>query len=459
MSHPAPRVVIDGQDISGLARAVRPVLAGLSLDFGVDSDSDMQTPETAFLEVLIREPVNLAFLQLGHMVSIYHQSTGTESSFTYFVGRIQRMEVHPEEAEDGSIRVSINATCLLADLANETLYDINAAAVPATTRLNSYRYWLDDSWELGNFGARWPDREHGELHYEEKSLLEMLDQSLRGQLMIRRNASFYTPNQPVGESVTKRLVLMEDSSQDQAADKLKRRDDGTWTSAPGYPEGKGTLLMELPASNVLSDAGWAKEADDVITEVAVGVIRPTTYNAEKKAWPDSETFAKVSRKYIDTQAMRRRYGVRTLDVETDLPNTADTAVLAPIFNHWISPASRWRARSITIRDSDLLSITALGYLLAPTSRFSILLNVTGLMDNRPDYEVSDIRGLVIGGNAVWDGDSWEISLNLGHRPDNPSDGDYWSIERMQVNGTYSYATCASVGDELSCYDFLRIGKP
>jgi hypothetical protein len=458
MGHPRPHVFIDGMEMGGTAGSSRPVLAGLTLNFGVDNDGDMQEVESASFEMTVpagQGAGSLDFLQPGKIVAIYHDpTTGTESDFTYFVGRIARMEAHPDEKLAGALRVAIEAVDLTADLEALVVEDINSAEASGADRMGHMNYWLDDDWSMAAYPVPYPTRMHAALHYQSKPFLELIDQYLRAQLMVRRNASYYKP----GEGITRQLVALADAARDVAADKLAKNADGTWKAIPGQPTSNGALLVQLPASNVLADAGWAMEPDDVITEVTMNAIRPAKWNAEDFEWEDSTTVPKTSRTYVDTTALRAKYGVKTVSMDTDMPRDYGTTQLAPMMEHWLTrDGAQWRTKTITIRDSDLLPITTLGYLLAPTSRFSIMVAIDGVTDARPDHGQPDIRGLVIGGEATWNGTKWEITLTLARPPLVPATADYWTPALIKASPTFSTGKCNTVGPALTFAHFKRIG--
>jgi len=455
MGHPRPHVYIDGLELDGTAGSSRPVLAGLSIDFGVNNDGDMQTTESASFEVLVKAEAGSLDLQPGKIVAIYHDpTTGAETDFTYFVGRIARMEAHPDEEVAGALRISIEATDLTADLEALQLEDVNSAEATGADRMGHMQYWLDDDWTLAAYPVPYPNRIHAALHYQTKPFLEMFDQYLRAQLMVRRNASYYRP----GEGVTRTLVAMPDAARDVAADKLVKAADSTWSATPGAPTNAGSFIVQLSASKILDDAGWAMEPDDVITEVTMNAIRPGKWNADDFEWEDSETVAKISRTYVNTTALRKTYGVKSVSLDTDLPRDYGTAQLAPLMEHWLTrDGAQWRTKTIKIKDSDALPLPTLSYLLAPTSRFSVMLVITGVTGARPDNAQPDIRGLIIGGNAEWNGKKWDITLTLARQPIIPADADYWTPARLKASPTFAAGKCNTVGPALTFAHFKRIG--
>lgn len=448
MSHPAPDVYIDDQLMDSYAYQDKPVLAGLSITYGVDTDLDMQGPEHLALQLLVREASDLSFIELGKVVAVHNAATADHASFTYFVGRIARPTAKPHPTMRGALLVNIEAVDLTADLANETAYNVHSAEATASTRLSNMAYWAPDGWTINTFPLRFPDRIHAALNYKEKPFLELYDQFLRGQIMQRTNRSFYTP----GSGVTKRLTSLQDSTRDVAADKLTRDAAGGWDALAGIPKSSAYVAVRVPASNILLEVEWAKEPEDVITEVSVQRIDAFVHGQDSTITPVS------SRTHIDTAASRRAYGVRAVEIVTDLPAGAPIAETAPIFNHWLATESQWRTKQVTIRNTDELPLSQLSWMIAPTSRNTAFLVIRDPLDNRPDAGNADIRGVVIGGEATWTGKKWDLTVTLGRVPGMPSDGDYWTFARL-AGSAFAADTFATVGNELSLNDFRRIGAP
>lgn len=449
--HPAPKIYIDDVLMDAHALDDQPVIAGLTIDYGVSSDLDMQGAETCSFEMLIREPADLSFLDLGKVVAVYHEPVSTESSFTYFVGRIQRLSGAPDTAIKGALRIRITAVDFTADLANETIYNVSSASVPASARILHMNGWAPDGWMVNSFPLRWPEREHAAIVYKEKPFLELLDEFLRGQIMQRTNRSYYVP----GSGPVKVITALQDSTKETARDRLGLYSDGRWGIIAGSPTAISTVTITQPARNMLADAGWTKEPEDVITEVTLQ--RVDTWDGEN----DTGATPISSRSHVDTTAMRSAFGIRSVEFKTDLIAGADASEVVPIFEHWLSTESKWRTKELTIQDTEQLSITELSFLIAPTSRQTAFLVVRDPMANRPDRGTSDIRGIVIGGTAVWNGKKWELAVTLGRVPGIPEDGDFYTCANIATtaSGYFADGACDTVGDELSINDFIRIGAP
>lgn len=457
MTHPVPKVYIGGRLMDDFAASNKPVLAGMNYSFGMDSDLDFPEPATATIEILIVERESLDFLELGTEIAIYRPADAASIAYTYFVGRIQRMAGVPDSSVDGAIRITIEAADLLTDLQTMDVENVNTTAVDATTRASSLQYWTPPGWVLQAYALRWPTLTHAGMIYDSAAYLELLDGFARGQIMRRLTSCTFDPDTGIRRAIT----LMQDSTRDVRPDQLtKFSGSQRWGITPGLPYGDGTVQMNLDAGNVHRDAGWVKEPEDLITEVALDMIRPPVWDADAGAYEESETITLSSANYVDTTATVAKAGRRKTSLATDLAHgTVTSTHLRPIFEHWLADGSEWRTSNLSIVDSDLLSATELRWLLSVERLLTNFLVVRGAMDNRPDAGNYMIRGYVIGGDATWTGDKWDINVRLGRVPGVAAAGDWWTCERIAADPEWANATCASVGDALSFKDFRRIGAP
>lgn len=458
MSHPHPKVYIDDRLMDSYAVDDTPVAAGMKITYGVGSDLDMQEVESLDLDLIVREAGELDFLELGKVVAVVHAAPAAADRFTYFVGRIQRLSSRPHPQRAGAQLVSLTASDFTADLANEIVYNVNSAAAKASARIGHMGYWAPPGWTLTTFPTRWPDRMHAATVYRQKPYLELFDQFLRGQIMLRANRSTYTP----GQGVHKEISAYQDTTQNIRADTLATYTDGSgrWGAIEGTPEATGYVSIRQDASNVLADAGWTKEPDDVITEVSLQRL-DALKATDAGTWEDVTATPITSRLHVDTTAARAAFGNRSVEMATDLPAGGPAGDIVPIFEHWLATESMWRAKSLTFKDTDRLTLQQLSWLIAPTSRGRAYLVIRNPMPNRPDPGRSDLRGIVIGGEATWNGKKWELSVTLGRVPGLPDDGNYWSFALLATaaGGRFAAGRFDTIGDELSISDFMRIGAP
>lgn len=447
---PAPKVYIDDLLMDSYKTENAPVLAGLEITYGTQSDMDMAGVESLSLELLIREPADLDFLENGNIIAVCHVPAGADG-FTYFVGRIQRLssEIIPRSGGN-HLRIGITASDLTADLENETTYNIASAETTAEDRLGAMVYWKPDDWIVTYYPPlRFPERKHAAIVYKQKPYLELMDQFLRAQIMNRTNRSSYTPR----KGVQRELTIFQDTTKDTTADKLTVADGGEWEITAGTPGVYGYGTVRTTAANIHPDAGWTKEPEDVITEVSVQRVNTWDYTN------DTSTTAVASRLYVDTAASRRRFGTRSVEFATDLPAGGPAGDITPVFEHWLTTQSMWRAKTLHFIDTGKLSTGELKALISPERRGLTYLVVRDPQDNRPDRGTADIRGVVIGGKAIWTGKKWDLTVTLGRVPGLPADGNYWTFAALAADPVLSAGTAETVGNTLSFSDFKRIGKP
>lgn len=459
--HKAPHVYIAGRRMDDFAASNHPVLGGLSLDFGVESDLDFPDGDSCRFSLAVREAEHLDFLQLGAEVAVYHEQDLTDPEddrgYTYFVGRIQRLSAGPHPELAGTMLYSVECSDLTSDLAALEVFNVNSAATPGATRLGNLDWWLPEPWKLGGW-VRWPDLQHAALHFERVPALDLIDAFARAQILRRRNASTFTPE----SGIDRVLNLMEDSTKDTRADQLVHFSGSTrWGVTPGKPYGPDVTISEISGRDLHRDAGWVKEPEDVITEVVLSLVDNSVYNADEQRWEDSATYD-VAASDLATGAteLQAKYGHRQASFRTDLGRTATSTHLVPIMKHWLNGDSAWRPTDLSFRTTENLSVKALRQLLGVHNRFSAFVIIRGLMPNRPDAAHQFIRGFVIGGSATWTGTEWELSLKLGREPAVGAGlGDWWTLERLAASAQFRDATLNSVGDALTLKDFIRIGEP
>lgn len=460
MSAKAPHVYIDGRRMDDTADSNHPVLAGLSLNFGTDSDLDFGDGDTATVSILVREPEFLGFLQLGLEVAIYHQPApgAPETDFTYLTGRIQRMSGDPHPTIPGALLLTLECADLDTDLAALEAVNVNSAETTASARLSALSFWLPSPWKLTGW-LRWPDLKHAALVLDKVPVLELIDRFARAQILRRRNSSYFKP----GTGITRQITLLEDNTKNVRADMLRHfAGSKRWGITPGRPYGEGTLLMDLDGQHIHRAAGWVKEPEDVITEVVLEMIENPVWNAAENRYDEVGTFNRSSADVpaLGTAALKARLGHRQTSFVTDLGRAVTSTHFGEVMRHWLSDSSEWRPGELSLVNTESLTMQQIGLLLAPTSRYSVYVNVRNVMENRPDAGNYWIRGFVIGGSATWDGKDWDISLRLGRPPRvTPGLDNWWTLERLAASPEFQDATFASVGNELSVRDFDRIGAP
>lgn len=454
---PTPQVYIDGQRMDDFALSNEPVLAGLTVDYGIDSDLDFPDGDTCTFSLLVRESAFMDFLQLGAEVAVWCPPIDGVD-LTVFTGRIQRLSADPHPSKRGALLLEVECSDLTADLAALEVDNVNSAAAPATARFSALRYWLPEPWTLAGW-LRWPELEHAAVIRKKANALSMIDAFARAQILRRRNASTFTP----AGGIKRQLHLMEDSTKDTRADQLTHIGESVrWGTVPGRPYGEDVSVIDFNGTDFHRAAGWIKDPEDVITEVSLELLEPPVWNAGESRYEDSETFQRRSSEFaaLDTAGMKARYGHRQADFTTDLGRQTTATHLVPIMRHWLSQESEWRPSGLTMKTSEHLTPTALHRLLAVNGRFSMFAVIRNVMAHRPDAGNQWLRGFIIGGSATWNGAEWELSFRLGRNPQVTAGlGDWWTLERLAASAEFGNGTLSSIGTALSLRDFKRIGAP
>lgn len=456
---PVPQVYIDGRRMDDYALSNQPVLAGLTVDYGTESDLDFPDGDTLTFSLLLRQSAVLDFLQLGAEVAVWCPPVDKGGvDLTVFTGRIQRLSADPHPSKAGALLLDVECSDLDADLAALEALNVNNTAVPATARFAALRYWLPAPWTLAGW-LRWPDLEHAAVIRRKANVLSMIDAFARAQILRRRNASTFTP----AGGITRQLHLMEDSTKDTRADQLTHFEGSRrWGVVPGRPYGADVSTINFNGSDFHRNAGWVKDPEDVITEVSLELSEPLVWNADEGRYEDTETFERKSTDFaaLNTAAMKARYGHRQANFTTDLGRQTTGTHLVPIMAHWLSQDSEWRPADLSMKTTRNLSPTDLHRILAVNGRYSMFAVFRNVMAHRPDAGNQWIRGFIIGGTSTWNGEEWELSFRLGRNPQVTAGlGDWWTLERLAASAEFGDATPASVGAALTLHDFKRIGAP
>lgn len=461
MKQKAPHVYIAGQRMEDFAASNHPVLAGLTLNFGTDSDLDFPDGDTCTFSLLVKDSEFLDFLQLGEEVAVYHDPPAgadiNDKAFTYFTGRIQRLSGDPHPTIKGALLLDVECSDLTADLAALEVFNVNSAAATGQTRLGNLNFWLPDPWTLRGW-VRWPDLMHAPMVFDRVHALDLIDAYARAQILRRRNSSTFTP----AGGIKREIHLMEDSTKDTRADQLTLFSDGKrWSVVPGRPYGPDVgLVTSLEGGHFHRAAGWVKEPEDVITEVVLGFLEDLEWNADAGRYEESATFDRSSADFptVGAAPMKARFGHRQASFTTDLGRSVTTTHFGQIMKHWLSTESEWRPSELAMQTTKHLTPHELRLLLSVQYRYSIFLTIRSVMDHRPDAGNQWIRGFMIGGSAVWNGTEWDLTIKLGRNPQpTPGLGDYWTFSGLAADATWNTGTAASIGKSLSFRDFERIG--
>jgi hypothetical protein len=466
-----PTVWIDGTRWPDTIAANTPALAGARFSWGYDDDRSMDRRERLTLQLLQRT-TDAPNVDLGQIVAL----TLSDPYLSVFVGRIVDVEATPAAAyplagDDAepvpALRYTITATDVLDELQNLE-YATAPTYVPAENGLE--REARIGGWILYNAPGGWTKVHMSsslravpmvELHNGyRKPALEVLYDTLRASG--RRVRPTVTRSESTG-NVYRRLTFVDDPVQARAVTyRLHTFADGTW-SLSATP-GNGIVAQLIPSAWVDHRAlSWSKRREDMVTDVEVQTWR---------ANPDHVTapveVPVLASTYLSLGPIQARLGKTVAKVNTALNEAtysinALTQIAAPYLppNPTTNPAGSlpWSTRRLTLVGK-LMDEANTRLLLDPSSRVGVALTVTGHIVNAP-AGANRPRGIVIGAEATWDGQRWNITADLSRQPQPAPASSWWTCERVaaSTNPLIKNATCESVGPALSFADFAWIGEP
>lgn len=384
----APQLYIAGGLFSGMAAAGRPVLSGVSVSWGTESNVDFDDPATLSCEVLLKPGQGFGST-VGSSLALL-DDTGR----TIFVGRIASLRSRADERIKGALLLSITAVDTLADLVNYRRETINwpaanASTITAPQRLAQLQAAAPAGWTVtGSNGAM--EYTHARAQrWNAKEWLPLLDMHLRSTLARRHTTSYYTP----GSGTVRRLSILAERGK----------------TGPSV----GTTVIRLTAAQIGRNLEWEKNPDDTITDVQLtshGLQYPDDGEKESSTfelWVDSYAG-------VDNASARSNYGVRQLSLDVD---TAGGQVQHPhlgqIVNHWIDFDTKWRPMAVTIADSRKVSDATIRDLLDVTKRGMAYAIITELPPNPSG--AGRVEAYVTAGRAAWTGKKWDIELTLGRQ--------------------------------------------
>lgn len=467
MTVSAPHVYIGRQRMNDLATDAAPLLAGLSFNWGTDSQVDFEDPGTLSAEMLIREPSTLDFLTKGAEFGVVDPGSGE----TYFAGRITTLRARNHPTKKDALVISITAADTLADLNG---YRIGGtfwkapvvAGVPAgyatsaATRRAQLRAALPAGWTLeGTTRHDWTTAR--EQRFTAHSYVPILDRHLRSVIGRRHTTSRYVP----GEGLKNSITVTDERAKDSPAERLAARSDGTWYMATAAPTNSG--FTALAAREVGNSIEWEKTPDDTITDVALsswGITYARDTETGEQNTEDSAATSDIwvgSHPGVNMGPMQRAHGFHTVSFDVDTlggETGGGSPHIADIVNYWLDADTQWRPTSLTVPDSRRLKDEQVIRLLSVTRRYLAYVTVDGLPANNPAGG-SRVRGYIIAGNAEWTGKKWVIELTLGRVP-RPAPGSgalTFTTLKNSATAAINAGTAETIGDALSFADFAYIG--
>lgn len=435
----APRIYLNGRELSGSRSSSAPVLAPAVLTWGSDGAYEQPAPDNLKFTLLFRESMfDVPDLVKGAEIELIHPVGGR----TIFAGRIRTLNAAPSTRVKGALEVTCNATGHKTEAENEYISTDWAAGLNRASQIGSALF-------AAGWWAYFPDnaQQSAAAKYNSIKLMTAIERYISRY----RGRAYETSYRDSEGVLQRRLTIMEGTARAVAPDTLRAVPIGKWSKIYNTPmiSGEPSALLDVPASNALQDPSWTQEADNAVTAVTLSTM----------ALGEDGFTELTERNYQAPQATRDKYGTQTVSFETDLLNTADWQAAA---NAWMTNDSPWKMSGLTIHDTDQMATADLANLLASNTRFKTLVAVTGIMANRPDPGPSDLRSYLLGGSYEWTGKKWVLTLELERTITAlAGTGDYWTCERVaaSTNLDIRNATCATVGDTLTVGDFLFIGAP
>lgn len=460
----APHVYIGAQRMNDLALSKTPMLAGLSFNWGTDSQTDFDDPATLSAELLVREPSSLDFLQKGAEFGLLDPESGE----TLFAGRISTLRAKRDKRKKNALLIGITATDTLADLNQYRVEAVEwkapagqsgAWAITAARRRDQLRSALPDNWSIeGTTSHDWTWAR--EQRWKGHAFTPLLDMHCRSAIARRHTTSRYVP----GTGLVNRITITNERSKNSPTERLATRTDGTWYMSTTAPSNSGFAALE--ARHVEDSIEWEKTPDDTITDVAL-TTWGITYERDNDTGEQNTNESTSNDMWVGYQPgvnmgpMQRRYGFHgiTFDVDTlgNSPSTNNPHI-ANLVNYWLDADTAWRPTSVVVPDSRRLPDAAVLALLSATRRYLAYVTVSGLPANSP-AGFSRVRGFILGGSAEWTGKKWVIELTLGRvpAPAAGAGGLTFNSIRNHENAVIRGGTAQSIGANLTFADFQYIG--
>lgn len=433
----APQLWLNGRQITGLASDRAPVLAPVSLSWGTDTSIDQPPPANLKFTILFLDGMHdIADLHKGSQIELVHPSPKR----TIFAGSVRTMSSTPSDKFKGALELTVNATDHDADLENEY---ISADWIEGNTRrLRLITAFFDAGWDLT---IPTDPRQSAATHVNSIKLLTLLERHIT-RFRGRRFDTSYRTSTGV---LVKRLQVVKGNSGSVPADILLPLENGEWERTFRAPvtDGVASPLLQLDASNALLDPEWNQDASDTITAVQLST---------QSLGEDGFTTL-TERNYRAQPSVVSEFGLQSTDLESDVLDPLEWSNVA---SQWMNSDSPWQMSGLTIRDSALLSPNILARLLDPSTRHQVLVYVMNILANRPDPGPSVMRSFVMGGEYIWNGKKWELTLNL----ERTIYGKPTNLTRItdianSVNQMISGAKLADIGRNLTFADFREIERP
>lgn len=396
MSLGQPDLYIGSTRMQSTKNDPRPALAGLKLEWGEGSRTELAPPAKLSGQILIRGAMP-SYLNVGAPVGLIDPA----SSRCLFAGRMAPLTAVNEDSVKGARRVTFTAASPVSEISQHTAVDVNyPQSEAADTRLARIRAAMPAGWELSG-AAGWDWAPQGRQAYQSVLWLDLLARYVRGNLQRFDDTSTYIP----GAGLQKRLTISAERPKSVEVLTTTTGARGIWH--PNALFGASGAAV-LPASVVRRTVQWSKTPADLVT-----AIQGTTWGKELTGGETESPEHEYPLDFVrDTAAMIRSYGYHPLRIETALsPQNvpAMVAALGRIYDYWLDGQSNWRPTSLMLPDSRRLDTAPLLNLLAVDTRARAVVSVPDAPADSP----APIRSPVMAAAATWTGTKWETELTLG----------------------------------------------
>lgn len=439
MNWPTPRVWLNGRRLDTSSAGSPLIVAPLEIVWGAGTGEEQPDPAIAKVTFLFRDSMaDLPDLRRGAEMEI----TDPETLSIIIAGRVSSMNAKPSTRLLGALEVEVNIIDHMAEFNNEYVQVDWAGGANRVTQLHN-------EFNAAGYELRIPDdaRESAAIKLNSIKLNSLLLRHISRYRGRRYDTSYRNEEDLI---LRRRISVYKGSTRSLRPDKLSANSTG-WHRIFYIPtiDGEPSPVVVIPARNVLNDPTWSSTPEDTVTAVKMSITQP-----------GSDGFSELADKnFRAPAAIVNEFGLRSIDIESDLNDTADWQ---PAAAEYFNDDAPWKMDALKIRDTELFSVDDMRVLLSPHTRYQTLAIVKDIEPNRPDPGTSDLRSYISGGEFTWTGERWEIELTL-ERTIQRLDGlgDWWTCERVaqSTDPLISNATCDSVGDELTVADFRFIGEP
>lgn len=441
MSATAPRIFIDGTEITGLASDLAPVLGGLTVTWGSDSDAEQAGPSTLAFDVLVKKSLSdIQLLRHGANVAVMYVDT------TYvFAGRIRRITAAPE---GDALRLRVTAADYLSE-AESVFVSTNLPEATAAARHTAVWGLLNSKgWtaSTGGTGSASTEGQRAQQTYSSIKLLTVLN-----RYIALDKARYFDASENVDGTPNRKLTFVRPLLDLDPA--LLDTLESGWTTDITYPA--GYFPAPLRADNVLQDVQWSIDADSVTT--VVGLSTPVQDGSTETSQSDHD--------YSLGADVLLSFGSKRTTVESDLKYGGATSgawnvTLDKLRANYLTTESWWQPSDVEILDFERLAPDTQKGIIGIYSRPSQLVRITDPAKIVPtDYA---IQALALGGEIVWTGTEWRIKLTLGkpvkNRKAAPADEYTYADLQAHTNPDIKSGTYATITDRLSYQDFHYIAR-